>query len=89
MDASLCSSVLDNRITGSAIRNWVGEPEPRGGVDLQVVPIDHEEMLREPHVQILAKRLRERLLDYYAAREKEKSARSVSYAAVGSESEVS
>jgi amino acid adenylation domain-containing protein len=60
-----------------------------GGVDIQVLPIDHEEMLREPHVQILARRVRERLLDYYAAGEKEKLNAYKSCAAVGSESEVS
>jgi thioesterase domain-containing protein len=58
-----------------------------GGVDVQIVPIAHNEMLREPHVQVLATKLRERLLEYYATREK--SLGSANYAAVGSESEVS
>jgi thioesterase domain-containing protein len=30
-----------------------------GGVDVQVLPIHHSEMLHEPHVRILAQRLRE------------------------------
>jgi thioesterase domain-containing protein len=35
-----------------------------GGVDVHVLPIDHEEMLREPHVQILGQQLAQCLTKY-------------------------
>jgi hypothetical protein len=38
-----------------------------GGVDVQVVPIGHVEMLREPYVQILAHRLAECLQKQFSA----------------------
>jgi thioesterase domain-containing protein len=37
------------------------------GVEVQVLPIDHEEMLHEPHVRILGRRLAECLQNYYVA----------------------
>jgi amino acid adenylation domain-containing protein len=37
-------------------------PRAMGGVNIHVLPIDHEEMLREPDVQILGDRLRESIL---------------------------
>jgi amino acid adenylation domain-containing protein len=37
------------------------------GVDVQVLPIDHEEMLHEPYVRILARRLADRLQNYFEA----------------------
>ena len=44
---------------------WGGRS--RSGVDVQVLPIDHEEMLHEPYVRILARRLAECLQKYYEA----------------------
>ncbi len=42
-----------------------------GGIDMQVVPIEHEEMLREPHVEVLAKRLGECLQTYFERAEQQ------------------
>jgi thioesterase domain-containing protein len=36
-----------------------------GGVDVQVLALDHEEILREPYVQILGDRLRQHLHQVY------------------------
>jgi len=52
---------------------YVDDPEmgwgrrARSGVDVQVLPIDHEEMLHEPDVRILARRLAECLQNYHEA----------------------
>ena len=53
---------------------YVNDPEmgwgsrATGGVDVQVLPIHHAEMLHEPHVRILAQRLRECLQRFHASR---------------------
>jgi amino acid adenylation domain-containing protein len=52
---------------------YVRDPEmgwgarAKGGVDVQVLPIHHAEMLHEPHVRILAHRLRDCLQRYQAS----------------------